>query len=124
MPLIPVIGRKQPKMRLRIGALYLVLGLGAVTMVYPFVVMLGTSITSTVDRNEFRPVPAYLRSDLWLFRKYVAVKYQENISEFNSWLGNEVADFKDLAFPTIVEPPVTRLHVAEWQSFRAGLPIS
>src|SRR6478672_6679678 len=99
MPLIPPIGRRQPKMRLLIAALYVVLSLGAVTMVYPFVVMVGTSITSTVDRDEFRPVPAYLNSDLWLFRKYVEAKYNENISKYNSWLSNDLATFKDLALP-------------------------
>ena len=40
MPLIPVIGRKQPKMRLLIALLYTALSVGAVTMVYPFVVIL------------------------------------------------------------------------------------
>ena len=59
MPLIPLIGRKQPKMRLLIVLLYTVLTLGAVTMVYPFIVMLATSVTSEVDHDEFRPVPAY-----------------------------------------------------------------
>ena len=54
MPLIPTIGRRQPKMRLLIGLLYTLLTLGAVTMVYPFVVMVGTSVTSPVDKNEFR----------------------------------------------------------------------
>ena len=40
MALIPVVGRKTWKMRALIGALYLALSLGAVTMVYPFLVML------------------------------------------------------------------------------------
>src|ERR1041385_2704432 len=99
MPLIPVIGRKQPKMRLIIALLYIALSLGAVTMVYPFVVMVGTSLTSPVDHDEFRPVPAYLRSDIWLYRKYVEAKYNEDIPRFNATLSNDLATFKDLAAP-------------------------
>src|SRR5436309_1456865 len=99
MPLIPVIGRRQPKMRLLIALLYTVLSLGAVTMVYPFVVMIGTSFTSPVDHDEFRPIPAYLTDDTWLFRKYVEAKYNEDIPKFNAQLSNDVATFKDLMPP-------------------------
>ena len=40
MPIISTIGRKQPKMRFVLGLIYTVLTLGAVTMVYPFIVMI------------------------------------------------------------------------------------
>jgi ABC-type glycerol-3-phosphate transport system permease component len=124
MPLIPVIGRKQPRMRLLIALLYLVLSLGAVTMVYPFVVMIATSVTSSVDRDEFRPVPAYLSDDAWLYRKYVEAKYNEDIPRFNATLSNELATFKDLAVPPGVQHPTARRRVAEWIAFRAALPES
>src|SRR5947207_16006917 len=105
MPLIPPIGRKQPKMRLLIGALYLALCLGGVTMVYPFVVMLGTSITSTVDKDEFRAVPAYLTDDTWLYRKYVEAKYNETLSRYNVWLSQDLAAFRDLRRPAGLDSP-------------------
>src|SRR5438067_13333259 len=105
MPLIPVIGRKQPKMRLIIALLYTVLSLGAITMVYPFVVMIATSVTSPVDRDEFRPVPAYLRNDLWLYRKYIEAKYNEDIPRFNAILSNDDATFTDLAAPARLRSP-------------------
>jgi ABC-type glycerol-3-phosphate transport system permease component len=124
MPLIPLIGRKQPKMRLLIGLLYTTLSLGAVTMVYPFVVMMATSVTSPVDRDEFRPVPAYLRSDLWLFRKYVEAKYNEDIPRFNAALSNDLATFKDLRPPGDVQSAGARRRVEEWLQFRSRLPES
>lgn len=124
MPLIPPIGRKQPKMRLLIGALYLVLCLGGVTMVYPFVVMLGTSITSTVDKDEFRAVPAYLTDDTWLYRKYVEAKYNETLSKYNVWLSQDLTAFRDLGRPAGVESGATRRRVEEWRAFRERLPVT
>src|SRR5687767_13473000 len=124
MPLIPVIGRKQPKMRLLIALLYIVLSLGAVTMVYPFVVMFATSITSPVDRDEFRPVPAYLRDDGWLYRKYVEAKYNEDIPRFNATLSNDLATFKDLTAPSDLQSAGTERRVKEWLAFRSALPES
>jgi ABC-type glycerol-3-phosphate transport system permease component len=124
MPLLPVIGRKQPRMRLVIALLYTVLSLGAITMVYPFVVMIATSVTSPVDRDEFRPVPAYLRNDLWLFRKYIEAKYNEDIPRFNAILSNDVASFKDLLVPADERSAGTRRRVEEWQAFRTTLPES
>lgn len=122
MPLIPVIGRRQPKMRLLIAVLYTVLALGAVTMVYPFVVMLGTSVTSTVDRDEFRAVPAYLTDDLWLYRKYVEAKYNEQVSKYNSWLSNDVSTFKEMQPPPAAYRPETVRRVDDWIAFRQTLP--
>src|SRR5947209_13675996 len=124
MPLIPVIGRKQPKMRLVIALLYTALSLGAITMVYPFIVMIATSFTSPVDHDEFRPVPSYLTDDGWLFRKYIEAKYNEEIPRFNATLGNDVASFKDLAPPRGVGAVGARRHVEDWLAFRATFPMS
>src|SRR5713101_1103281 len=124
MPLIPVIGRRQPKMRLFIAGLYTVLSLGAVTMVYPFIVMIATSITSPVDHDEFLPVPAYLRDDTWLYRKYVEAKYNEDIPWFNAALSNDVASFKDLKPRRDIGTSALRRRVDDWQTFRASLPLS
>jgi multiple sugar transport system permease protein len=110
-------------MRLLIALLYGLLSLGAATMVYPFIVMVGTSVTSPVDKDEFRPVPAYLRSDVWLYRKYVEAKYNENLERYNVFLSSDLASFKELQPPAAVWTPGTQRQVAEWQAFRATLPL-
>lgn len=118
MPIISVVGRKQPKMRLLIIALYVVLTAGAATMVYPFILMLSTSFTSPVDQNQYRLVPDYFWSDKALYRKYVEAKYNEDIVKYNAWLANDLATFEK------VEPPKTidRRFIQQWRIFAASLP--
>lgn len=118
MPIISIIGRKQRKMRVLINALYVMLTLGAITMVYPFILMVSTSFTSYVDQDEFRVVPRYLYNDGALLRKYVEVKYNEDIVRYNQWFGKDYGTFEE------VQPPkqVNRKLVAEWRSFQASLP--
>jgi len=117
MPIITLVGRKQRKLRVLIGALYVVLTLGAVTMVYPFLLMVSTSFTSAVDQNEFRIVPRYFYDEASLYRKYVEAKYNEDIVKYDAWFGTDSGTFEDL------EPPkhVNRKLVAEWRQFKASL---
>jgi multiple sugar transport system permease protein len=120
MPIISTIGRKQPKMRFVLGLIYTVLTLGAVTMVYPFIVMISTSFTSEVDKDEFRPVPQYFYDDAWLFKKYSESKYNEDLPKYNINFSNDLATFKDLKAP---EHP-NRQQVDEWLAFKKTLPMT
>jgi multiple sugar transport system permease protein len=61
-------------MRLLIGTLYLLLVLGAVTMIYPFALMLSTATTSNADWSEFRLIPRFWYDKADQFRKYVLDK--------------------------------------------------
>lgn len=119
MPIISIIGRRQKKLRLLIAALYVILTLGAVTMVYPFLLMVSTSFTSPVDQNEFRVVPRYFHDEASLYRKYVEAKFDEDIVRYNIHVGADLATFEDL------EPPagVNRRFVAEWREFVDTLPL-
>ena len=74
MPVIPVVGRKSLSIRLWIIALYALLTLGAVTMVYPFSLMLSTAMTGYADWYEFKLIPSYFFSQAEQFRKYMFVK--------------------------------------------------
>ncbi len=119
MPIISVIGRKQRKVRVLIAALYVILTLGALTMVYPFLLMVSTSFTSPVDQNEFKVVPRYFYDEASLYRKYVEAKYDEDIVYYNIALGTDLATFEEL------EPPegINRRFVAEWREFKGTLPL-
>jgi len=71
MPLISVVGRRSAKVRFLLLSLYLLLCAGAVTMVYPFLLMLAMSVSGRTDYHEMRLMPRYVISDAALFRKYL-----------------------------------------------------
>ncbi|NLB94965.1 MAG: ABC transporter permease subunit [Armatimonadetes bacterium] len=118
MPIIPTVGRRSPKMRLIIAMLYTVLTLGAITMVYPFLIMVSTSFTSEVDSDEFAPVPSYFYDDAMLFRKYVEAKYNEDIPKFNAYLSNDIPEFKKVEVPANINQQM----VDDWLAFKKTLP--
>ena len=119
MPILSTVGRKQRKMRLLIAGLYTVLALGALTMVYPFLLMISLSFASSVDQHEFRVIPRYWYDDALLFRKYLESKYDENINYLNQFLARDEDQFED------IDPPsrVNRAAVADWQAFGRTLPL-
>lgn len=119
MPIISVVGRKQRKLRILIAALYVILTAGAVTMVYPFLLMVSTSFTSPVDQNQFKIIPRYFYAEDELYRKYVEAKYGEEIVKYNAWLGTDLATFEQLKPPKVVN----MRFVEEWRKFKASLPI-
>ncbi len=106
-------------MRIIISILYLVLAVGAVTMVYPFLLMISMSFTSPVDQHEFRLMPRYWRDDAALFRKYEESKYNENINYFNQFLARDDVKFEDLQPPKTVNAAA----VKDWQEFTRTLPL-
>ena len=116
MPLIPVVGRKTLKMRALIGALYVILTLGAVTMVYPFLVMLGASVESQYEKTTYDLIPRYLHSDRALFGKYAEDKYRGDIVQINATYGTGYAGLQN------VVPPAGTANVAAWDRFAAALP--
>jgi len=118
MPLIPTVGRKTWKMRVLLGALYLVLSLGAVTMVYPFLVMLGQSMTSQYEKADYAILPRYLRSDTALFGKYAEDKYKGDMGQINAAYGTTYASLTDVALPPASDPARRKA----WEEFAAALP--
>jgi len=118
MPLIPVVGRKAWKMRALVGALYLALALGAVTMVYPFLVMLGASTGSQYEKASFDLVPRYFLSETALFGKYAEDKYRGDMGQVNAAYGTSYVALQDIAPP----PNQDKERVAAWDRFAAALP--
>jgi len=92
MPIITPIGRKAWSIRLVIWSVYTVLSIGAVSMVYPFLMMLSLSICSDADYKENQIIPRYLYSDDALYRKFVNTKYIE-LEQFNRRHRSAYADF-------------------------------
>lgn len=112
-------------MRIVIAALYVALSLGAVTMVYPFLLMLASSVTSGADVTSYRIVPRFIYSDEALFPKYAEDRYAGDIELINQYYGTDFAKTEDVVVPeTEVSPSRVRDQVRDWDSFVRSLPIS
>jgi multiple sugar transport system permease protein len=125
MPLIPVVGRKSLTARLLVGAIYALLILGAVTMVYPFTLMISTATTGESDWRQFQLVPTYWYSDAALLRKYMLNR--QGVGDLAWEFGREDWHLIQDIEPTHIQPllempdaPVQRA-AADWQSFLASV---
>ena len=83
MPILSRIGRRHWRVRLLILAIYLVLIVGSIAMIYPFAVMVSGSFKSPVDVHDYDVIPKFLYDDAMLFRKYVEERYNESIGWMN-----------------------------------------
>ncbi len=124
MPIIPQVGRKALSIRLLIASIYIALTFGAVTMVYPFLLMLATSITSSTDTNEFRIIPRYLsRADV-LFAKYADDKYSGDIEQINMLYHTDFKKNEEIQPPDTPADSRMQAFVAEWRRCLQSLPLS
>jgi ABC-type glycerol-3-phosphate transport system permease component len=113
MPVIGQVGRRSPGVRFLNAFIHLLLAVGAVTMIYPLLLVLGGSVRSNVDSSELNPVPDYLFSDRAMFRNYIEAKYNENLALAAMCHGQDYYSFKD-----VLPPPVVRKQsVADWRGF-------
>ena len=71
--------RKDPKVIFLLIIIYFILSAGALTMVYPFLLMISGSLKGKLDAYEFDVVPKFLVNDEVLFKRYVEHKYNEKI---------------------------------------------
>src|SRR5262245_15019613 len=109
MPILTPVERRSPGVRALLGAIYVGLILGALTMVYPFLVMIGSSMTSALDVQEYRVVPRYFTDDATLFRKHVEEKYGGKIDLLNALYGTDALKFEEVlppgALPRLASEP-------------------
>ena len=80
MPVLTQLERKSLPARALLAVVYALLTLGALTMVYPFLLMVGTSMTSVMDVLEYRVLPRYLTEDAALYQRHVEEKYAGKIA--------------------------------------------
>ena len=80
MPIISKIGSRSLKVRLVYGTIFLVLSIGAITMIYPLMLMLSGSVKSQADLIKITPWPKYWFNELALFQKYSESKYNVDLA--------------------------------------------
>ncbi len=134
MPIISQIGRKAWRMRLLIWSIYVILTVGSVTMVYPFMMMLALSFSSRADFQENQVIPRWFYSEDALYRKFTAAKYNEidiYNRRFNTRYGDfaYAGDFRGLslaavnwphivAVPVDLDDPVIQARIEDYEDFK------
>lgn len=113
MPLISAIGRRSPKTRALHLAIYGVLILGAITMVYPFALMIAGSTKGAVDETELSLIPRFLFDDTALYHKHVEGLFNERLATMQAVYGVDVPGFDALELPAVEAPGL----VAAWHEF-------
>lgn len=92
MSLIGRVGRKRPRARIALLFLYVLLSAGAVTTLYPFLIMVSMGMKGPTDQDDGKFVPAYLVDDQVLLEKYVADKYGGDLGMIASYSVEATAD--------------------------------
>ena len=103
MPIISNIGRNSFKVRLTIGIIYGLLIVGAITMLYPFFLMLSGSVKSTTDINNITPYPRFWFDDTVLFQKYAESKYSGLAGVEITW-HSPIPIWNQITVPSDVDP--------------------
>jgi multiple sugar transport system permease protein len=119
MPLIPTVGRRSARMRGLLLGIYVLLSLGAATTLYPFLIMLGASVTTDYDQYNYDIIPAYLTSDDALVAKYDEDKYNADLIALNGAYGS---NFATLQTVRIAPDPSADREVDRWRAFFAAQP--
>ena len=138
MPIISKGGRKSLKVRLIFTAIYTILIVGTITMAYPFLLMLSSSVASPFDFDDLRILPKYLTNDDALAKKQLYAKYgRENFrqlgiiyrreADWSTW-GNlrSEKDFIQKNYPLISKryeqaPKKCIKEINDWNEFKKTL---
>jgi ABC-type glycerol-3-phosphate transport system permease component len=99
MPIIARIGRRSLKVRMLVLAIYALLLTGAVTMLYPFALMIAGSTKSEMDKPETRVVPGYLTDEATLWAKHVEGLFNESLDTMRQVHDVDFAAFSKVAPP-------------------------
>ncbi|MDP7741104.1 MAG: carbohydrate ABC transporter permease [Lentisphaeria bacterium] len=96
MPIISKIGARNWKVRFVYATIFGVLIAGAVTMIYPLLLMLAGSVKSQTDFYHIAPLPRFWNSDLVLFQKYAESKYDVRIDHLEMAWWEEVGSWRKI----------------------------
>ena len=113
MPIIGKVGRKSLKVRALNSTIHIVLLIGAITMIYPFMMMVSASFKSDVDSKHFSLYPEYFTSSEMLLKKYVEARLNEESNLFIEQYRNKYLAFEFLEKP---DKPIKQ-KFDDWQQF-------
>lgn len=118
MPILSRIGRKSPRTRLFIAAIYAALGAGALAMLYPLGLMVAGATKSIADQRENALIPRFLVSDEALWQKHLEALFNESMDALNVAFDGDYATFEDVPLPPPDGPGAELLPF--WREFLAS----
>jgi len=118
MPILSRIGRKSPRTRILIVAIYSALLLGTIAMLYPLGLMVAGSTKSIADLRESVLVPRFLVSDTALWQKHLEALFNESLDALNITFDTDYRAFSDIPLPPA--DGSTAVLVPLWQEFLAA----
>ena len=106
--------RKDSKVILLLSIIYIFLSIGALTMIYPLLLMLSGSVKGKLDAYEFDVVPKFLVNDDALYKRYTEQKYNEKVDEY------QIANKEFIRIFKKVEPPsqINEIILNDWKNFQ------
>jgi len=116
MSIISKVGSRSRKVRLVYGTIYALLVAGAVTMIYPFLLMVSGSMKSEADSAIITPWPKFWFDDVVLFQKYVESKHDVKIGNAEAAWGRRVGSWRRIA------PPEPSPLLGEFLAWRGQCP--
>jgi multiple sugar transport system permease protein len=113
MAIISTIGRKHFKTRALLFSIVASLAIGSVTMLYPFLLMLGGSSKSSYDETEFSVIPGFYRSAEKLYAKHIEGLFNEKSEWMNMIYDDDTPSFRHITLPENCNEKL----VSEWEEF-------
>ena len=113
MPIISKIGAKSFHVRMVYTTIFAILIIGAVSMLYPLLLMISGSLKSESDFAAVTPVPRYFWNDDILWMKYVESKYTA-FTMIQTAFQRNIGSWKKITPPENIDQE----YVAEFREFR------
>lgn len=116
MAIISRVGRKALKTRLLLYSIFTVLCIGAVSMIYPFMLMVSGTTKSAVDTPDADAIPKYLTDSNELYKKDVEAYFNESLD-----LAKQIFNIESFSFRDVVPPEKPNAKFAnEWTEYIKG----
>ncbi len=111
MPIITAVEAKSRWVKFVYLCIYIVLTLGALTMIYPMMLMLSGSVKSETDIITMDPIPKFLFNDNILYKKYLENKFGGQIALYQQAYKNDSKAWRMIPIHRqIKNPKLARLY--------------
>lgn len=120
MSIIGKVGRNSTRARILTYSIHFVLLLGALTMIYPFLLMISFSFKSSVDSTSLDLIPAFVYNEEALYKKYIESRYNEESSRLMDNYPGSWISFSEVTTPNQANEKLYQ----EWMAFITKNPQS